>query len=111
MAYQQWQSTGGQVIHNDLLPHAWLSLHSSRSGSFLGRWHAGYEFTWHRAQGPWALRSQLDRNDGLEHRLNLRYQAFWAEHAQLTVLLTVDLAEFGSGQTWEGGSIRYTMAF
>ena len=105
--YSQWKSNRGIVIHNDLLPHFWYHF-GSEWESF---WKLGYEFTWHRGQGPDSLRSVLDNNNKLEHRLNAAYHWTINDRAKLITLFTFDLDRFGTGETWEGGNMQFFWTF
>jgi len=109
--YAQWNSARGNVIHNNLLPHVWWRFWRSESGKELHEAQLGYEFTWHRGQGDSTLRSNMDTNNNLEHRANLKYGFIVSEKAHFNLLLTFDLDDFGSGETWEGGSMQYSFVF
>lgn len=109
--HSHWASSQGDVIHNNILPHLWTTawqrqIHGSRHTVDLG-----YEFTWHRGQGPVNLRSTLDAKDKLEHRMNLRYRIKTFEETFFNLLLTFDLDEFGGGETWEGGAMQFSTRF
>ncbi len=106
-----WKSVQGSVIHNDLLPHSWFRLFREVQGNTHQFFDIGYEFTWHRGQGSSSLRSDLDTNNKVEHRMNWRYQLISFQNTRLNFLLTFDLDRFGSGETWEGGSMQYSMFF
>ncbi len=109
--YSHWDSLQGGVIHNDLLPHFWVNPWGFTSLESLHHLDFGYEMTWHRAQGPKVFRSTLDRDNGLEHRMNWRYRIVTDQTTHFNLLLTFDLDKFGSGETWEGGSIQFATQF
>lgn len=105
-AERAWSTADGRVRHRDVLPHVWYEL----SAGPRSQWSLGYEFTWHRAEGPEELRASLDHDDRLEHRLNLAYRWRFPSGA-LKFLFTADLDEFGGGKTWEGGSGQLQIFF
>jgi hypothetical protein len=109
--YSQWDSDQGRVIHNDILPHLWVAAWEGASAGTPNHFDLGYEFTWHRGQGPMSLRSTLDERDKLEHRMNARYRYETSEGTSFNVLLTFDLDEFGGGETWEGGAMQFATRF
>ena len=110
-AYQEWRSQQGNVIHSDIIPHLWIPLFYKQSDGLSQKIHGGYEFTWHKGKGETQLRSQLDTNNKLEHRGNLRYELFFGSATSMNILLTMDLDKFGTGETWEGGSIQFSTVF
>ena len=109
--YSQWESSTGNVIHNDILPHFWFT--PWRIMGSLGQHNIdiGYEFNWHRGQGPINLRSTLDKRDQMEHRMNWRYRLVGFRDLHLNMLLTFDLDEVGTGETWEGGALQFATDF
>lgn len=109
--YSQWESSQGHVIHRDLLPHAWMNVFSSRNGKSVHNIDLGYEFTWHQGEGRKFLRSQLDTDNKLNHRINTRYAFYQGQKTRFHLLLTFDGDKFGTGETWEGGSIQFSHIF
>ncbi|MCJ8276757.1 MAG: hypothetical protein HRT44_13745, partial [Bdellovibrionales bacterium] len=67
--------------------------------------------SWHRGQGDSSLRDGTDTNNNLEHRMNVRYRINVSDKTMFNLLLTFDLDDFGTGETWEGGAMQYSMAF
>lgn len=109
--YSQWRSSQGQVIHNNLIPHAWFSIGDWSDSGWSQAMELGYEFTWHRGQGDESLRGTLDRNNVVEHRLNYRYILNIHNKSELHALLSLDLDELDTGEAWEGGSLQYVLHF
>ena len=109
--YTQWESASGQVIHNDLLPHIWGRVARYVDGERIHQIDLGYEMTWHRGRGLAALRSDLDGNDRSEHRLNFKYNFIASQKTYINFLLTFDMDELGTGETWEGGAMQFHTRF
>jgi hypothetical protein len=109
--YSQWDSTQGQVIHRDILPHTWFNIYNNTYGKSVHNIDLGYEFTWHLGEGSDFLRSQLDTDNKVNHRINTRYAFYSDEKTRFHLLLTFDGDKFGTGETWEGGSIQFSQIF
>jgi len=111
-AARDWRDRSGRAYYRDLLPHVWFLL---PPGKGSGRFHLGYEFTWHREGGPSGIpgpRGPLGPDDGrIEHRLNIAYEAAWGDRAALRALISADLDEFLTRKTWEGGCLQFRTGF
>lgn len=103
---RSWKTGDGRLVHYDLLPFVWYRPHQ-----LLRNFEFGYEFTWHRSYGHDELRSQSDDSSTLEHRLNMAWDVLRSESGYFRLLFTFDLDQFGSGETWEGGSGQLAFTF
>lgn len=103
-AYRKWIARTAVATYHDFLPHIWLRL--PRSG-----FEFGYEFTSHQTSGPRGFLARNDFDDKLQHRFNLGYEIGFSEKASLRLLATFDLDEFGTNDTWEGGSSQFQLRF
>ncbi len=109
--YNHWSSVSGDVIQNDILPHAWMTVIQSPKESWASDFKLGYEMTWHRGRGDPLLRGGRDPEEEFEHRANLRYDLRFSKTSNLYILLTFDIDRFGTGETWEGGGMQFTSYF
>ncbi len=113
VAERWWLSARGVTPfkYHDLLPHFWLSVPGVLRGGSHDRFRVGYEMTWHRAVGSTAYWGPDERAVALEHRLNLSYDLIFGDYAEIKIIATGDLDEFGTRESWEGGNVQFRAHF
>ena len=113
VAYQSrsWQTDLGEVIYRDFMPRVGLRIPGAGEGDREDAWTFYWQFNWHRAFGPMALRDPQDADARVEHRLNIQYAFRFGERAELILQATADLDEFLSRRIWEGGNGMFRVTF
>lgn len=102
LVHKNWKLENGEVTHLDALPFYWKTI--SRSLDF------GYEVTIHNAEGAAAVRSDLDADNAIEHRLNIAWKLTTSNKGRFVVFFTFDLDDL-QGNAWEGGSGNLVLNF
>lgn len=101
------KTSTGEVKARDHSPYVWTYLPINNQ-----HWlWAGYEVTYHKGEGPKALRSSLDQNEAYEHRLNWVWEWKPRRSLYLRLLATFDLDHFSKSDAWEGGAGQFMAEF
>jgi len=111
IAYRNWKAKAGDVSSTDVLPHIWVRFPGANDGDREFSWHIGYNLNWHTAEGPAALRNNIDAKQVFDHRLNTVYEFNFGKKGAIRLVATFDLDKFGSRDTWEGGNGQFRFAF
>lgn len=106
-AHRKWTTLPDTLIYNDWLPHFQLNLPGFGEGDNEGRWLLGYMFTWHRKVGGGIINHPSDKDDVLNHRLDVSYSFNFNKNTELRLLASFDLDALGTNDTWEGGNAQF----
>lgn len=110
--WRRWQLDTGEVSSQDLQPHIIFKSSQSplREGHY--KWRLGYENNLHKSFGDKTLieSSDLEKNK-LQHRANLWWDWHFTPTGTLSFTISLDLDQFGSDSTWEGGAGHLVWVF
>lgn len=99
--YRRFQMTSHFAEFHDVLPFIWWHKND---------WSLGYDLTIHNAQDSGRI-SKSAYDDQLENRLNAKWRHPFSKQAELNVLFSFDLDQFGGSKTWEGGAANFVATF
>jgi hypothetical protein len=119
-AYRLWEAREGPYAYRDFLPHFWLSFPAFGNGVRRDRFAVGLEATWHRSSGDPAAFAFDEESAAVDGRLNLSYDFHFGgpsaedpayPKAVLRLVVTGDIDELGTRQSWEGGNGQFRVHF
>jgi hypothetical protein len=110
-AQRWWVASAGEGSYTDILPYGRLKLPAWNGPGFQGSWIAGYVMTWHREDGRPQIGIRPAWNGKIEQRLNLSYEFTFRDAGRIVLMGSVDVDEFGSRNTWDGGSGQVEVYF
>lgn len=102
-----WKTDEGVLKHDNYLPY--ISYFYDFHGTYQG-WT--YELTSHESNFKGVVdRSSTDCNSCFEHRFNYTLVKTFNSNFKFSLKFTFDVDEFGTANTWEGGSGQFYLMF
>ncbi len=108
--YRRWDKNSQYATVTDYTPSFWVSFPVHSRSDWSTQHQVGWDMVIHQLDNPSVIAE--DRSDeALESRLNYRYEIGFNERGSLGFIFSMDLDEFGSPQTWEGGAAQLRLFF
>lgn len=102
-----WKTDRGELLHKNYLPFIYYKL-TKNAWAYQLTW----ESTLHKSKTIDQFEvSNTDCESCYEHRLNIALKKVFKPSFSFQLKLTVDVDEFGSDNTWEGGSGQFYLKF
>lgn len=109
--YRDYRINKDRVLFRDLLPYWAIEFKAIKEQNFDWVNEVGLESTFHRGTQTANVLADAPKNYRQEYRLNWNNRFEFGTQAELALILTFDLDEFGSGRTWEGGNAQFRLLF